>query len=252
MTGPATPFTLRELPASVRLALTLLLLVNLGGFLASGLHLEDHHENRDGEPGLTLDDLEGSYHGIEAPSRLRSALESGHPAEVGGELPDADREALLAWLASDSLEEDYDNLDLGDRAPAELLYTSCMECHKRGGSDPPLEYFDDVMSVAYSREVPRTPTEILITSTHTHAISLATLGLVLAALTWCTRWPAGLRGLLILLSALGLAGDMAGWWLARLDPGFVVMIVASGAVYALSVGVASILILLDLWRPTSR
>ena len=38
---------LRDLPFSARLALTLLVLVNLWGFVASGLHMMRHHENRE-------------------------------------------------------------------------------------------------------------------------------------------------------------------------------------------------------------
>lgn len=246
------PFQLRSLPAAVRLGLSILLAVNLAGFIASGLHLEDHHENRDEREGLSLDDLAGAYHGLTSPSPLLGALEAGHPADLGQPLPEADAQVLLEWLQGDRITEDYDNLDLGDRAPAEILDAQCLSCHSRGddGAEPPLEYFDDIRAVAYSREIARTPTEILITSTHTHAISLATIALVLGALTYLTRWPIFVRSTLILLSSLGLAGDLAGWWLARIDPGFVILIVASGAIYALTTGLATVAIWIDLWRPS--
>ena len=71
------PFRLRQLPGAVRLGLTLLLLVNLGGFVASGLHMRDHHENRDGQPGLALDDLRGAYSGVKSDARLVTAITAG-------------------------------------------------------------------------------------------------------------------------------------------------------------------------------
>ena len=49
-------FHLRDLPFAARLGLTLLVLVNLGGFLASGLHMVKHYENRDQRDGLSMTD----------------------------------------------------------------------------------------------------------------------------------------------------------------------------------------------------
>ena len=47
-------------PLGIRLGLTGLILVLLGGLYASALHMAHHYENRDERPGLTLDDLEGA------------------------------------------------------------------------------------------------------------------------------------------------------------------------------------------------
>ncbi|TDJ75686.1 MAG: hypothetical protein E2O39_03875 [Planctomycetota bacterium] len=251
-----TEFRLRQLPAGVRLGLTLLLCVNLGGFVASGLHMRDHHENRDGRPGLALDDLRGAYSGLKSDSALVTALESGHPGELDGaaSLSPSDTQLLLAWLASDRISEDFDNLDLGDSAPAEILAASCLQCHSRSADDPiggtlPLEYWDDVKRVAFAREISATDVSILLASTHTHAIALATATIVLAGLMLLTSWPSALKSTLVFLAGLGLSVDLAAWWLARDRPELVYAIIGGGAVYALSMVWMMLAVIVDLWRP---
>jgi hypothetical protein len=245
---------LRPLPASARLALSLLLLVNLGGYAASGLHVLEHHGDRDGRPGLTLDDLTGAYHGIRTRAPLRAALEAGHPGEVEGAAPlPADKRALLLrWLGGDRISEDYDNLDLGAAAPSEVLAAHCLSCHKRAsesaGKRLPLEFFDDVKAIAFSRDVPPTDAKILLASTHAHAIALATTTLVLCAFVLLTGFAAALRGGLCLAAALGLTLDLAAWWLARGSAAFVPLIAGGGALHALAVAVMSLVVLVDLWR----
>jgi len=246
---------LRPLPGSARLALSLLLLVNLGGYAASGLHVLEHHGNRDGRPGLTLDDVTGAYHGIRTRAPLRAALEAGHPdgVEDAAPLPAEKRALLLKWLAGDRISEDYDNLDLGAAAPSEVLAAHCLQCHKRAstskGQRLPLEFFDDVKAVAFSRDVPPTDSKILLASTHTHAIALATTTLVLSALVLLTGFGASLRGALCLAAALGLSVDIAAWWLARGSAAFVPLIVGAGALHTVAVLVMSVVVLVDLWRP---
>ncbi|MHC5005391.1 MAG: hypothetical protein ACYTJ0_19995 [Planctomycetota bacterium] len=249
---------LRALPFGVRLGLSTLLLVMLGGFAASFTHLRDHHENRDERPGLTVDDLVGAYHGIRSEAPLLRALRADHPAELEGATPlaAAERQTLLDWLEGDRISGDYDNLDLGDMAPAEIIAVNCLGCHARdaeqGGEAAatlPLEYWDDVRSVAFSREINPTATEIVVTSMHTHALSLSALSIVLAGLLILTRWPRTLVSAAIALAGLGLLADLAGQWLTRSSPGLVWMIVAGGGVYG-GVSCLSILaVLADAWLP---
>ena len=122
---------IRDLPVLVRLGLTGLVAAFLIGLVASAQHLKWHYENRDDQKGLSLDDVKAAYHGLEAPSRLLSALNRGHPETL-----DAESRALLAkWVQSGRINEDYENIDLGVATPREILAKSCMECHSAGAAD---------------------------------------------------------------------------------------------------------------------
>jgi len=243
-------FRLRQLPFAMRLGLSCVVIVLLGGFLASGLYMAQHHENRDERPGLTMDDIEGHYHGVRTPSLLREALASGHPSD----LSNPSRTTLLAWLNGEHISEDYDNLDLGDQAPAEILASSCLTCHSRNADDPigglvPLDYWDDVKRIAFASTIEPVGTEILLASTHTHALALGTVTLLLMMLIMWTRFAGGLGPKLSALTGVALLVDLSGWWLTRSNPALVPLIVVGGGIFAVGAVLLGILVLLELWLP---
>ncbi len=250
---PSSGAGLRSQPTGIRIGLTGLVLVLLIGLLASAFHLVKHYENRDELPEFSLDDIRGAYHGIDSPGLLGTALERGHPAT----LPADQQKILLDWLGSGRIVEDYDSLDLAI-PPAEIIDQHCIECHTRAagamaGTDvPPLEYFDDIQEIAFSRKVLPTPVEVLAASTHAHALTLAIQGMVVAALVLLTRWPRGWISLLIAIMGVGLLGDVGGWWLARFSPSWALCIVISGAAYSIGQGILLAGVLADLWLPAAR
>lgn len=234
---------LASLPFGTRLSVAALCAVLAGGELASVLHMVSHHGKRDGQEGLTLTDIEGTYTGVRTEAPLRVALESGHPGDIEGTeaIPDAEREALLKWLEMDgtALVQAWDNLDLGDLMPADLLDLHCADCHARTAPEqtrvePYLEYVDDVTAVALSREILPNDKEILLASTHTHALSMGLIALVTVLLAGCTGWWSAMVGLLSILCAASLGLDLAGWWLARGSAAWIPVLVGAGAVHITS------------------
>ncbi len=246
---------LTSLHAFTRLGIALLVVTLLGGYAVSGLHLQWHYSNRDGIEGMTLDDIRGHYHGVQSPSPLIAALESGHPDD----LPEPERNTLLEWLRSGAnLSEGYDDLDLGDMAPAEIIAVNCLSCHSRSASGPdtyaqlPLEYWDDIQPIAYAKDIQPTSEEILAMSQHTHAPTMAVILIVLAMLGAMTRAPRVLTGLFVFVGSAGLLADMAGWWLARGNDAWVYAIVAGGFCYAAATTLVGVFVVLDCLIPARR
>lgn len=246
---------LRCLPISGRLGLTGAVLVLLLGLWASNEHLRLHHQNRDQRPGVSLTDIIGAYHGVSAPSALHSSLERGHPPE----LPESLRTALRSWLESDSsaISGDYDNLDLGDLAPSEMIAAHCLHCHGQAdaaskGAGVLLSNWDSVKKHAFPVQIEPVPYQILVASTHAHAMTLAGLAVVTALLLWCSRWRPALSGVLLLMIGGGLLLDVGGWWATRWNAGFVYAIVAGGALYNIGTLLAMLATLAELWLPAPR
>lgn len=245
-------FRLRDLSAGARIGFTALCVVFFGGLLASAAHMVMHYENRDERPGLTLDDIRAQYHGLQSTSPILKALARNHPPE----LERKHRDTLVAWLSGSRITEEYDDLDLGDAAPAEIIARNCVECHSRRAPEAqaearrlPLEYWDDVKKVAFSRQINRTPDRVIVASLHAHALGLGAMSAAIALLAAFTAWPRRLVGGLVGLSGVALLADLSGQWLARTQVGFVYMIVGGGAAYALSTSALLLLVLGELWRP---
>jgi len=245
---------LRNLHVFARLGLTGLVLALALGLFASMVHLVNHYDGRDGVPGLTLDDIRAAYHGLDQPAALVVSLEAGHPEELDAD----DRAALLRWLASDRISDDFDSLDLGDDAPAEIIARSCLACHARNANPPasqeaakkiPLEYWDDVRRYAFARNVPATPREIILVSMHAHAPAMGTMSIAVALLAFASIFPRWLTGGLVGVMGVSLIADLSSWLLARDNEGFVYVIVGAGAAYTVSTSLLLVLVLLELWRP---
>jgi hypothetical protein len=247
------PKSLVELPLGFRVGFTFLCLVLGGGLVASATHLVGHHENRDERPGLSMEDLTGAYHGVKVVAPMLTALERGHPED----LAEPERDILLGWLRGDRISEDYDNLDLGDASPAEILDRACLSCHSRQSEDPigqevPLEYWDDVEKLSFSRELSPVSTEILVASAHTHALGMGVVTLAIGLLALFTRWPSKLTGALFALAGLGLAADLACWFLARSSAALVPVLAASGGLWMACTALLLAVVLADLWLPARR
>src|SRR5262245_15757861 len=160
---------LRRLPFSLRLALAALVLSLALGEAASLYHLVHHHEKKDEVAGLSFTDLVGSYRGVDEPARLRRVLDEPHGrAHLADE---KERAALARWLAGTRINEEYDSIDLGELAPAEILARRCVSCHARSPKDAsgasgigatlPLEFWDDVAKVAFAKRLDPVPVDLL-------------------------------------------------------------------------------------------
>lgn len=201
-----------------------------------------------------MNDIIGAYHGVQSPSPLIQALETGHPED----LPEPERNALLDWLRSDRLSQDYDNLDLGENAPSEIIAFNCLDCHTRSASGAdampsvPLEYWDDIQSIAYSKDIQPAGTNIVAMSQHAHAPSMAIILIVIAWLAICTRFWMGLTGLITFVSGLGLLVDMAGWWITRDIAAFAYAVVIGGGIYSAGTSLLGLMVIVDCILPGGK
>ncbi len=243
-------FRLRKTSAPLRIAATCLVIVIAGGYAAALKHMVDHYEGKDERPGLTMDDITGSFHGVKREAGLITALKGSMKKKLPGE----ERALLLKWLEGSRINEDYDNPDLGENAPAEIIDRNCLVCHSRSskkgnsiGARVPLEYWDDVKRHAFSRELDSVPFEILVTTTHTHAFGMALVTLAASVLFLATGFSRRVRHTLVMLLFLSLLLDLLSWWLARWSEPFCYLVVAAGALYGFFLAAALAGALFDAW-----
>lgn len=247
-----TPFPkLREFGCLARMGFLGLLLTVAGGIVMAMLQVQQHYAPRDQEPGLSMLDLEGAYHGVKAPSPLLQAvMERNHPPELAKNK----RDALVKWLEGNRVQTDYDNIDLGDFAPIEIIATDCLSCHGRSSKDPiakavPLDDWSKVKTIAFSKTIEPTPADKVIVSAHAHMPAMATLTLVLALMLFMTTYPRRLIEALTGTMGVFLMLDFAGWWLAREWMQGTYLIVVAGGAYNAASALAIVLLGVELLRP---
>jgi hypothetical protein len=242
---------LRELGLIGRLGILCLLIVFGGGLITSAMHMYFKHHKRDDQPKLTVTDVKGVYHGVRSEPLLKSALDRKHPETLkAGEI-----EVLRKWLESGRIIEDYENIDLGDATPKEIM-SSCVSCHapEAAATQPaaakiPLRSLDDMKAVAFSREVQPNDIKILAASTHAHALALASMSVCIGLLCTMTSWRRRTVELCWLVMGLGLIGDIGSWWIARQMEAAVYVIIGAGALYNGGVGIILLMLAFELLRP---
>ncbi|MCL4220589.1 MAG: hypothetical protein KJZ65_04390 [Phycisphaerales bacterium] len=243
---------LRDFGVGVRIGLTLLCLVILGGSAVSGMYLRDHHSGRDERAGFSVDDIRAHYHGIRSKSPMVVALdENKHPKDLDPKL----RAALLDWLNGDRLTQDYDNFDLGDMAPAEILADNCISCHDANATGPdaypqlPLRYFDQVKAASVSRDIQPVSEKVLMASLHAHALGIGSVCIIAVLLLALTRAPSAFKGLFAVLIGAGLLIDLAAWIPVRDNVTLVWAIMGGGLAFQAGTVLALCTVILDLWLP---
>ncbi len=246
-------FRLRNLTFFAKLGVTGVVLTFLIGLAASAKTMVDHYQNRDERPGLTKDDIVAAYSGLSSTAPLLTVMQEGHPGGVTMEIKPEGKATIIKWLSADRQNENYDNADFADPTPKEIMTASCVKCHSARAEDPkakliPLDNWEGVKKVAFTRKIERTPDRVKAISTHTHALSMATISVAIGAMALATSLPRMLIGILLGATGLGLCGDFAGWWLANYSAAWVNLIIGAGAVYNIGNGVLLVMILIDTWR----
>jgi hypothetical protein len=244
--------TLGQYPLAARVGLTGIVLTLAMGLAASMAHLRGHSAKRDQQPGFSLDDVRAAYRGLKGEAPMGKVLRDGHAPQ----LPQQDRDALLAWLASPNPAATFADPDAVELTPQELMSRSCASCHDGAGSASKgggvrLSSWGDIERYATVKNFDPTPREILLVSTHTHATGMGTLAAVLAAGGLLTRWRRG-AGVLTGVMGVGVLIDIASWWLARGAEFFVPMIVLGGGMFGLGSGLLCVLVLAELWLPIRK
>ena len=106
-----------QLPVSMRVLFTGTLIVLGMGYLFAMIHIFASHAGRDGDPGLSVDDLIIAYSGSKSATRLEAAL----TGPMAGMLPTDEKDEIVAWVRSGALEAAYREMGGGTQSQDKLL-----------------------------------------------------------------------------------------------------------------------------------
>ncbi len=230
---------LRELPLPFRALFTsFLLLIGAAYVMAlTYMFLVIIEPHRKMGMGLVAG-IEMKYYGDPNSSRIESALRGPMASNI--DQPDRDR--VLEWVHNGALESEYPKVK-------PIFNNRCVACHsaQSGLPIPPLDSFAAVQKMAQTDRGPTVPD--LARVSHVHLFGISIFFLLTGAIFALSRIAAWVRVTIVVLPYVSIVADIGSWWLTKFFPVFGVVVVAGGALMAVSLAFQIFVSLWEMWLP---
>ncbi len=216
-----------------------LMSIAIGYFFSLGQIYFVHH-GRDGEPGLSIDDIAIAYHGSPDQTRLAAAIKG----PMAGNLKNpSDAEVILNWIDSGGKKAIY------QKKVEPILQRDCIMCHSpdSGMNLPPLTNYENVVKLTTADHGPSVPS--LVRVSHIHLFGISFILLFVGKIFLLCDIPIWLKRVTVGIPFLSMLLDIFAWYLTRQTPGFAYLLVISGAMMGLSLNYQICLSLIQMWMP---
>ncbi|MHB0955427.1 MAG: hypothetical protein ACYC6N_14235 [Pirellulaceae bacterium] len=275
-------FRLARLSLAAKLMITLLLLIIGPGYLFGMANIFFKHQNADGEPGLTIDDLRATFHGLTKTFQpedkkivnslmLKQVRPGGDMREYLDQGGEPAVRGLITWLENSAKEDEFAKPGLAnpaDPSAQQIIKAHCVECHNADGGD-----MEDVPYAATAESEPEY-TLVMVTAkpeitiepsglqtlvikpasdarlvhvTHAHVMTVPIFIFIVGVLFLMTGIPQSIKLLLGPLPLLAVLLDISSWWIARYVEPFIFVIAATGAVLGATYALQIVCVLGSMW-----
>ena len=219
-------------------ALTCATLLVLGiGYLFAMLHLFNSHAGRDGEPGISVKDIEIAYSGSKDDTRLEAALKG----PMSGMLPADERATISDWVRRGTDETEYES------RIRPILAERCIACHD--GSNPHIADLSEYRGVLRYAEMD-TGADIftLVRVSHIHLFGLTFIFFIMGFIfSHAYVRPLWLKSVVIAVPFLAIFVDVGSWYVTKLYPPFAWVVLISGGFMGLSFAFMWLISAYQMW-----
>ena len=227
-----------ELPTSMRIMHTGVLLVLGLAYCFAALYLFHTYSGRDGNPNnLSYDDLVIAYSGSGKGSRLESALRG----PMSSMLPPDERNGLVTWVQKGADKASYES----EVKPT--IEKRCVSCHD--GSNPHLANlngFENLQKV--TEQDTGTDVFTLVRVSHIHLFGLTFIFYLMGTVFSHAYFrPVWVKATIVGLPFLCLALDVISWYLVKLYHPFAFVTMGAGLVQGLSFAAMWVVSMYQLW-----
>lgn len=226
-----------ELPVSVRVLYTCALCIIGLGYLFAFIYLFHTYSGRDGQAGLSYDDLVIAYTGSGKGSRLESALRG----PMSTMLPGDEAAALVTWVRGGADRPTYDTF------VAPLFEKRCVSCHD--GSNPHLANlagFDNVKKV--TEQDKGTDIFTLVRVSHIHLFGIVMFLFIVGQIFGHAYVrPLWIKYVAMSAPFVALLVDVSSWYLVKLYHPFAWLTMAAGAMLGLSFAFMWVVSMYQMW-----
>jgi hypothetical protein len=219
-------------------------LITIGiGYLFALTYMFFSHSGRDGEAGLSVEDIKIAYYGESEITRLGASLNGSMADNL--EFPQQ-KQIIFDWIEKGTKEETFKT----EIAP--IFNDNCIGCHSVEAEMglPPLTSYDEV------REVTHADTGISIQSlvrvSHIHMFGIAFILFLVGRIFVLCEMSVKLKRAMVIVPFLAILIDIFSWYLTKIIPGFAVLVIISGGLMGISLCAQILISMYQMWFYTPK
>ncbi|MFA5984599.1 MAG: hypothetical protein WC782_11340 [Methylococcaceae bacterium] len=227
----------KNISVSEKILNTCLLTVIGIGYLVALANMYFTHQDHDGKPGLSVQDVMINYHGSPDQTRLGSAIKGKMASNLKYK---SDKDVILKWIQAGAGEEEYND------HIANILNRDCVICHtpEINPSLPNLTAYPGVAEVAHAggASLPS-----LIRVSHIHLFGIAFILFFVGRIFILCDMNVVLKRTVVVVPFAAMLIDVMSWFITKSIPQFAYVVVASGALMGISMGLQILISIYQMW-----
>ncbi|RQW84493.1 MAG: hypothetical protein EHM62_00575 [Methylococcus sp.] len=232
-----------DISVSERILNTVFLLTVGIGYPVALTNLYITHQGRDGKAGLSVEDIVISYYGSSSQTRLAGAINGIMRPNLKY---DSDKDVILKWIQQGADEPTF------NQSIAPILVRDCIKCHTPAinPSLPNLTSYDGVSEVARpgGASMP-----FLIRVSLIHLFGIAFILYFIGRIFLLCDLNVAIKRVAVVIPFLAMMLNVLSWFVTRSLPWFAYVVVASGALMGVSMGLQILLSVWQMWfHPNGR
>ena len=207
------------------------------GYMFALIYVYTTDSGRDGQPGLSVEDIIISYSGSSEGTQLEAALQG----PMSAMLSEADLEQILNWVRVGAGKEDYET------RVQFVIKQNCIDCHD--GSNPHLsnlDGFENLMKVVEQDTGKGLHT--LVRVSHIHLFGVTFIFFILGFI-YSHAWvrPVWVKSVVVFLPFICIAADVSSWYFTKIYSGFAWVVLISGGLMGLCFAIMWITSMYQMW-----
>lgn len=227
----------KDTSVSERILNTVFLLTIGLGYLAALANMYYTHQGLDGKAGLSMEDVVISYYGSNTQTRLGTAVKGIMKPNLRYM---SDQQVILEWINSGAEEQDY------NKQIAPILNRDCIICHTPSvnPSLPDLTHYSTVAELTHSGGA-TLPT--LIRISHIHLFGIAFILFFIGKIFLLCDINVYVKRIAVIIPFAAMLLDVLSWFITKTIPAFAYVVVFSGGLMGLSMGLQIVISIYQMW-----
>lgn len=235
MTKQYTRF--KDISVSERILNTVFLLTIGLAYIMALINMYYTHQGRDGKPGLSINDIVIMYHGSNNQTRLGAAINGIMEPNLKYK---SDKEVILKWIHEGADETGY------QQTVAPILNRDCVLCHTPSVNPalPDLTQYAGVSEVAHSGGA---SLPALVRVSHIHLFGIAFILYFIGRIFLLCDINIYVKRVAVVIPFAAMLLDVMSWFITKNVSQFAYVVVFSGALMGLSMGMQILMSIHQMW-----